>query len=747
MPRHSELRVHGVSGTPPREMLYTDPVTTDPDGDFTKVYDVPGAQHGYAPSAGAFHWGGLTTGNRWTALWIFLAPFAFANTAGYLIEKRSKLTVFFVRLAGLALTALFAAQAITAAAVLQRWIDQEWSVGQQRWATAGLVLLVGLVFISVAGILSTQSHFAKIKWIYRLKLLFLPGDRWMRPPIIANGQLKPGHDEDWTDPTAPNGGGEWAADSRLWKAHSILHRLRRIHMATGLATVAIMVGWGAAANAVLYGSGFAIVVAGVILLAATTISPDREWVRVATSWLSPLALLAALAAVVAIWIASPFTEWVGIHDVNLVISVAFGVGAVGTLVSGGGKAVGALAIAAFLGSSFGIATSAVLEQITNVPRSSPDSVLNNGAGWVAVWMLVMVLVLVTVACALSLWPTEKEPKTSLIPPDGQVITKERLEALEERQNERQLLVAIRRVTHRIRYLLWAAAGVGLAAAVGLGLFWCKEGHCDSSNLEIDDWGLMPWLVWIALGAVAIVLANHKGWLALAVPAVAAFVLLLPDRDLKLEVLRVEVDLTRLVDASLAIAVLIPALFFLRSVAPGFTSGEARRKTGLLWDVASFWPRHFHPLGPPAYGPNVVQELKKEVTGKPGLTLSAHSQGAMIATIALTQMTPAEVNDLKQVVTYGCPLGLIYGDVFSEAGFEKILAAKSGHPNLRWNNLWRKSDYLGGAPINIPGASNHLADDIGHSQYECTRQYRDVMGGHDGTVPINETLRCRPPLPD
>lgn len=103
-------------------MLYTDPTSPDRKDDYTKVYAVPNAVEGYAPQAGAFHWGGLTAGSRWTAFWIFLAPFAFANTAGYLIEKRRKTVVFFVRLAGLAHTALFAAQAVNASAVVQRWI-------------------------------------------------------------------------------------------------------------------------------------------------------------------------------------------------------------------------------------------------------------------------------------------------------------------------------------------------------------------------------------------------------------------------------------------------------------------------------------------------------------------------------------------------------------------------------------------------------------------------------------------------
>ena len=259
-------------------------------------------------------------------------------------------------------------------------------------------------------------------------------------------------------------------------------------------------------------------------------------------------------------------------------------------------------------------------------------------------------------------------------------------------------------------------------------------------------GLVQWLVWITLALVTIALAVHKGWLAIVIPAAAALVLAVDSAFLKLEILQVEIDFTSLVDTSLAIAVLIPALFFLRSVTAGIGSGESRRKTGLLWDVVSFWPRHFHPLGPPAYGPNAVQELKKELSKAPDVTLSAHSQGSMIATIALTQMTAEEVDGLDQVVTYGSPLGLLYDDVFSRVGLGRILERKAGHEGLKWTNLWRKTDYLGGLPIPIPGDSNHLADDIGHSRYECTRQYADVIAGMPVTSPPDESRRCRAPLP-
>jgi hypothetical protein len=49
-------------------------------------------------------------------------------------------------------------------------------------------------------------------------------------------------------------------------------------------------------------------------------------------------------------------------------------------------------------------------------------------------------------------------------------------------------------------------------------------------------------------------------------------------------------------------VAIPAVLIVRSIVGGLLQGQdSRRKVGILWDLGSFWPRWFHPLGPPGYG--------------------------------------------------------------------------------------------------------------------------------------------------
>ena len=83
-----ELRIHGVSGTPPESMLDARFVALRAGDATTGFYapdpdvPVPGESEGDRPrSLEGYSWRGLTSGSPFQALWVFLAPFALANTA------------------------------------------------------------------------------------------------------------------------------------------------------------------------------------------------------------------------------------------------------------------------------------------------------------------------------------------------------------------------------------------------------------------------------------------------------------------------------------------------------------------------------------------------------------------------------------------------------------------------------------------------------------------------------------------
>lgn len=774
-----ELRVHGVSGTPPRQMLYTDPQSEDPADDYTKLWKVPGDC--YDDTVGGFHWGGLTAGSRWTAFWIFLAPFALANTAGWMLRRRWKGSVMAVRLVGLALTALFASLLTTAGISVHSWLVlQEVDGGWLQIATALLLTILFSAVVALTGWLSTQSHFNPLRGWCRWRLIFSPNKQRMQPPQrTGENECALSDAEAWDDPTTPprsttpidpdsaepltDDSWIWAADDRLWEPHSILHRLRRAHLTVAIATVAFAVAHGGSFGAWLVWSSAVLLLVSALIVIFTTADPENGLVIRLTALLPSAGFLLAIATIITALIISPpgVGEWEDIHLLNLWIAVAYGVTALLTFVLqidsetftdfssflNTSRTTGALAIAAFFGSAMGIAFVTAVERIvapgaghTLADELQAQTLLANGAAWVGVWMLVMVLLLVLVATVFSLIPLNLDDAAE--------------SDVNELSEQARGLAYLRRVTGRVEGLLVVGVLVGVAAAIGLALFGCESFlACDPSSLQADEWGAVGWLAGITVLLLAVRLFLIKSSWGYGLVVVAGLVLVAGVSGfLQIEILRIELDLSSLVDASLAVAVLLPAGYFFRSVVSGIGSGEKRRQTGILWDVASFWPRYFHPFGPPAYGPNAVTQLREEVrrwseennsddgesqinqsqTGSRShhrLRLTAHSQGSLITAVCLSTMDSAEFESLEEVVTYGSPLGFIYGRLFESTDLDGLIGQVRGD-NVRWVNLWRRTDYLGGRPVGeAHGIVNLEASDFGHSGYECTDEYdRGFMNG-------------------
>jgi hypothetical protein len=191
---------------------------------------------------------------------------------------------------------------------------------------------------------------------------------------------------------------------------------------------------------------------------------------------------------------------------------------------------------------------------------------------------------------------------------------------------------------------------------------------------------------------------------------------------------VDLSFATVESAARTFAILLPSSLIVARLVGGLKGGvEARRGTGVIWDVAMFWPRWFHPLAPPAYGPHAVDRLKREITrrllpdedgdNQRPLVLTAHSQGAVIALISIALIGKAtRVNELQfkldrpaaldklGLLTYGCPIGHLYNSYFPSAGFIPLSAAVAealdvdvdGPPlQRRWSNLHRPTDPIGG----------------------------------------------------
>ena len=178
---------------------------------------------------------------------------------------------------------------------------------------------------------------------------------------------------------------------------------------------------------------------------------------------------------------------------------------------------------------------------------------------------------------------------------------------------------------------------------------------------------------------------------------------------------------------------------------------SRRKTiGVLWDVATFWPRAAHPFAPPCYAERAIPELVDRLrilTGTvdgttepgisseldpacqqiqahlansrqaPGLVLPAsnvlftgYSQGAILVTAAVAQL-PELTRDKIALLTLASPARRLHGRAFpayfGDLSLRTLASlldvcitpdnAGGGHGRFtggRWKNLRRPTDYIG-----------------------------------------------------
>ncbi len=724
MTTHSELRVHGVSGTPPQDMLYTDPVRRDPptqENKYTHVFEKPDRDEGY--DVQGFHWGGLTAGDWKTVFWILLAPFALANVAGWTSRANSKWAVALVRVAALGLTALFVSQAVIAIVLIPSlWFEKQFapvSVGLIQLKAIGFFLIVLLLFVVLVRI-SAQSHFKDLTREEQFSLLLTPNVTAMLPRDEGKTAEERRHIDQWDDPA-----GTVATDPAIWGTHAILNRLRRLHLAIGLTVIGMAAAlW--ADNRWLLWLGVALFGLVVICTFATSFWPRRNTVLWVTAVSSLASLLLAVLSIAAVGFSSSAeSAHEDLHTLTFAITVVLGISAMACVFKAGWLTVGALVIASQFGAVLGIAVGLIAEQLAEV-----DAVLaNHGAGFVAIAMLFLIGLMLVTALILSAVP-------------------------HPRSGEKGLTTLLRRIVLRGPWVFYVAAAYGIgfgilvlfqsgrksASDVGItsiaGLFSTNFGKALFSGftpeaLKVAEPDGTVRNIALGLAVVIVILAWWRIWSAggwkrgLFVPAGGIALFFLARAGFSTAFLGIDFKMEQgsLVDIAIFVTVLIPGLFMLKSIISGVRQGEkSRRQVGILWDVGSFWPRWFHPLAPPGYGPIAVEGLQDELKNHPRALLAAHSQGTLISAVALSQMDEEDLPD--SFVTYGSQLGVLFPAMFPAAEIEALVAEVSRRFEGRWINLWRDDDPIGGHFIEAIGAANwRVCNGHGHSGHEVTPEYR------------------------
>lgn len=187
-----------------------------------------------------------------------------------------------------------------------------------------------------------------------------------------------------------------------------------------------------------------------------------------------------------------------------------------------------------------------------------------------------------------------------------------------------------------------------------------------------------------------------------------------------------------VTALIALGVAVGAVLAVRS---GLKDRGFRTKFGILWDVASFWPRSFHPFAPPPYTARAVPEIQsrlKEVAAlndsatqsdvdaqvqpASAVILSGHSQGSVVS-LAVIATLPPDVRRRVWLITHGSPLATLYRRFFPMYFPVEVftycsqLDGRGRFEEGRWLNYWRRTDPIGGPCFGLESGDPPLRESL------------------------------------
>ncbi|GIG86155.1 hypothetical protein [Plantactinospora endophytica] len=718
----TELRLHGVGGTTPEDLL-ADAAPQHVSGDriagFYRTADLPDRH------VEAYSWGGMTSRSGARVLWLLLFPFALANVAGWMCSRRTQERPVLFRLhraavrwacLGLTLNLLLIA-ALTGMELLgyqcggqAGCADDAWPVRllhhplladhpARRILAGTLVPLAVLVLLAVLA-LRTISR-------YEATSPRLPGSG-------AAGSVSPGADrpagaEDGVGARRSRGAarcGVGLADPGFWDGQRSALEQGYLHIAAGLAFVALALGHTVRESARLAGvppqapvparvaSALAVLVlVGVLVFVAVERCPAAV----------PVVLLGSAGGAVccAGWFAA----------VQPAYQQSFGY-------LPGMRAVAGLTLGGVLGTL-------LLVLAAVVPGGWRRGTFVAFGPFVAITLSVFALNVVLVSLMTRVAAVTAEVSTRVHLPDG--------------PPDRPELYVYPVVGRLVHYLtLLPLALILLFAAYELVGYWRAgadraerdrirawyrehsprpeaEARWQRSTVADADrerqriarlWDAMLGRGWEARLARARRVARMPrdvDKLLTAIAAVGAvLVVVLQVRYWVFDKLPWGTQWTLTLGSYLAAGIPFAIILVLRK---GWRDLHSRRRIGVLWDVLTFWPRAYHPLAPPSYAERAVPELQQRLwrihDSGGRVVLAAHSQGTVLAAAALLQRENRPADDVVALVTFGSPLSTLYGWAFPGYFGERVLrrlAPTGGAPGVAlhaWRNFYYRTDYIGG----------------------------------------------------
>jgi len=189
-------------------------------------------------------------------------------------------------------------------------------------------------------------------------------------------------------------------------------------------------------------------------------------------------------------------------------------------------------------------------------------------------------------------------------------------------------------------------------------------------------------------------------------------------------------------AGLALPALVAFLY------AAWSDPTKRRTIGIVWDVGTFWPRSYHPLSPPCYTERAVPDLQRRMwwlhDNGGRVVLVTHSQGTVLGAAALAQLDCRPADDRPALITFGSPLVKLYGwafpAYFDAALLGPLVPGGTGHLN-DWHNFYYPTDPIGG-PVasHLPEQCRDRVDSRFPDPAECYYVYGQPPpspGGHSG----------------
>jgi hypothetical protein len=757
-----EIRVHGVSGTPPEQMLVAPgidhPAVRQVAGDAAAGFYV---QDGAHPSPiEAYSWGGLTSGGKLRALWLLLVPFMLVNLAfwtassplgdpgGRAQTARARRTLeAALRLFALSLTAAFVLAFVVASMDI---------VGWQYIRQADQLNIGWLSFLSWGPLDSPNVQLmltALVPLALILLLWHLGRSTWQRLESTAPPSVDPV--EELRNPLE---------DRAMWNGERPVRRLRALHISFAMSMLGLFLvmpllmdpgskGFAALSTTWQRASGRAALVIAAALAACVVIAvvmaclpslsdrnhrkaPEqrdrRVWVALEIVAVALLAAAAALLLLPGPWQA----VWPGATSGSLPGSVA----SVQILF----VAQGLLALVVFLG-AWRLRVLSGKEQSPETPAMGEGPGVKADPAWhglapgfltVIAWLLGGGL---AAGLALVVARLIGTPLSSAATPAS----------LSSGSNP--VVVPAPFIWAAVAILPVVVCALVIAVVTYSVIRRGSGKEVDAVREVYPQTPVRPQAYekrvrWIAQGWARGRLID-KSVTPVGVLVVATGLIVLTGSVLYV---RDPTWVTSQAGWLVTVAVLAMAtvmLWLLQLVRRVYQDPGTRRQVGMIWDLGTFWPRAVHPLAPPCYAERAIPDLitriefhtgvvnqqSGEVSGNRPVVLSCHSQGSVIGLATILQLT-YEGSQRVALLTYGNPVRRLYSRFFpayfglgtvtrvgsllgetprhhAEDWQNEASAGTGARAIWRWRNLYRPTDPIGGPVFLDPDAGTCAEDQV------------------------------------